>query len=193
MERIWVGFPLNLHRRCEDPMFRVVNEIAYHGQMINCTPERPECPFPLSKWIDVTSAPSDGNWIPAEGERLDELLQELDDLGADFSEVFLITPFRAVANQIARRRDVYPGLTAGTVHVAQGREADIVILILGGNPHRPYARKWAAEKPNLLNVAISRARRRLYVIGDKGDWSKRDYFKTLAAKLDPPPDQHSPE
>jgi hypothetical protein len=199
MERIWVGFPLNLHRRCEDPMFRVVNEIAYNGQMINCTPERPESPFPPSKWIDVPSTPTNGNWIPAEGEQLDELLQEIGQLKAthqlqkDFSDVFVITPFRQVAYNIAKRRDKHPGLTTGTVHVAQGREADVVILILGGNPHRPYARKWAAGKSNLLNVAISRARRRLYVIGDKGNWSKRDYFKTLAAKLDPPPDQQPPE
>lgn len=184
-ERIWVGFPLNLHRRCEDPMFTIVNEIAYHGQMINCTPERPESPFPSSRWIDVPNAPASGNWIPAEGDRLDELLQDLGDLGADFSEVFLITPFRQVAYNIAKRRYDYPGLTAGTVHVAQGREADIVILILGGNPHHPYAREWAAGKPNLLNVAISRARRRLYVIGDKNAWSKQPYFQTLATKLDP--------
>jgi hypothetical protein len=194
-KRIWVGFPLNLHRRCEDPMFKIVNEIAYHGQMINCTPERPEFPFPLSKWIDVPNAPSNNNWIPAEGEHLDELLQEIaiQQPQGDFSQVFLITPFRAVAYNIAKRRDAYPGMTTGTVHTAQGREADIVILILGGNPRYPGARAWAAEKPNLLNVAISRARRRLYVIGDQNAWSKLSYFETLVAELNRPPDQQPPE
>jgi AAA domain len=182
-ERIWVGAPLNVHRRCEEPMFAIVNDMAYHGQMINCTPERAPLLLPDSQWIDVPGAPADGNWVPAEGEVLDGLLQGLQWQGADFSEVFLISPFRDVAAQIRGRRRAYPGVIAGTIHTAQGREADVVILVLGGNPARPGARAWAAAKPNLLNVAVSRARRRLYVIGDRDAWGRLPHFEVLAREL----------
>lgn len=183
-EELWVGTPLNVHRRCEEPMFAIVNHLAYQDQMIDCTPARDPLTLPESHWIDVPRAPASSNWVPAEGEALDELLATLLDHAVDFRDVFLISPFRDVAAQIRRRRRDYPGLVAGTIHTAQGREADVVILVLGGNPSRPRARAWAAEKPNLLNVAASRARRRLYVIGDHNAWGKLPHFDVLARELD---------
>ena len=183
LQSVWVGIPLNVHRRCEAPMFEIVNEIAYGGQMLNCTPDRGELRLAGSHWIDVPGAPSSGNWVAAEGDALEELLAGLRYEMADFSEVFVITPFRAVARNVVKYRKRYPGLTAGTIHTAQGREADIVIFVLGGDSGRPGARAWAAEKPNLLNVAVSRARRRLYVIGDREAWAGLPHFDTLAASL----------
>ncbi|WP_223237861.1 hypothetical protein, partial [Acinetobacter baumannii] len=41
------------------------------------------------------------------------------------------------------------------------------------------ARAWASSSPNLLNVAVTRAKSRLYVIGNVDTWSKMDYFSTL--------------
>ena len=71
----------------------------------------------------------------------------------------------------------------GTVHKMQGREADVVVLVLGGQPDRPRARSWAAERPNLLNVAVSRAGRRLYVIGNRELWKRLPFFGVLADSL----------
>ncbi|MEI7606122.1 MAG: AAA domain-containing protein [Rhodospirillaceae bacterium] len=67
----------------------------------------------------------------------------------------------------------------GTVHALQGKEADMVILQLGDNPARPGAFHWAAEKPNLLNVALTRARQRVYVIGNRDLWCRERHFETL--------------
>jgi len=71
----------------------------------------------------------------------------------------------------------------GTVHTMQGKEADVVILVLGTHPDRVGSRQWAANTPNLLNVAVSRARRRLYVIGNRETWGDQKYFDILAASL----------
>lgn len=184
-DAIWVGAPLIVHRRCDEPIFTIVNEIAYDGQMINATPRRTDLDLPASKWLDVVSSHCDQHWIPAEGEKLNAILEKLDRQSLDFREVFVLTPFRQVADHrgLAVHRRRYPGITLGTVHTAQGREADIVILILGGNPDRPGAKRWASQTPNLLNVAVSRAKRRIYVIGDRRKWSAHPYFDVLDGHL----------
>jgi AAA domain len=188
--KTWVGVPLTVHRRCDQPMFGIVNSIAYDGLMIDGTGrdagERFAARYPKlppSKWIDVVSSGSRGHWIPEEGLQLDRILSVLAGFDFDMSEVMVIGPFRDVARQVSTRSRRYPGLVAGTVHTAQGKQADVVILVLGGAPDRPGARRWAASKPNLLNVAVSRAKRRLYVIGNRAAWSSQPYFSVLAANL----------
>lgn len=188
--KTWVGVPLTVHRRCDQPMFSIVNTIAYGGLMIDGTGAGPGEQFdaaypnlPPSKWIDVAGGGAQGHWIPDEGRQLDRILGTLADLEFDMSGVMVIGPFRDVARQVSDRARRHPGLVAGTVHTAQGRQADIVVLVLGSAPDRPGSRRWAASKPNLLNVAISRTKRRLYVIGNRQAWSTLPYFEVLAAKL----------
>jgi superfamily I DNA and/or RNA helicase len=186
----WVGIPLTVHRRCDQPMFGIVNAIAYDGLMIDGTSDGPRERFDTthpglrrSTWFDVTSGGFDGHWNSDEGRALDRLLDTIADAGVPMSDVMVIGPFRDIARQVHGRTRRYPGLTAGTIHVAQGKQADIVVLVLGTNPVNTGARQWASGKPNLLNVAVSRAKRRLYVIGNRQKWSTCRYFEKLAASL----------
>jgi len=199
-DKTWVGVPLTVHRRCDQPMFSVVNTIAYDGLMIDGTGAgagerfREAYPtLPASKWIDVASASAEGHWIPEEGRTLDRILDALADLRFDMSEVMVIGPFRDIARQVKSRTRRHPGLVAGTIHTAQGKQADVVVLVLGSAPGSVGARKWAASKPNLLNVAVSRAKRRLYVIGDRRAWSKEQYFDVLADRLPNSPNLPKPD
>jgi superfamily I DNA and/or RNA helicase len=75
----------------------------------------------------------------------------------------------------------------GTVHVVQGREAEAVILVLGApDPNQAGARAWAGSRPNLLNVAVTRAKEVLYVIGNRELWRRAGVFKELEAQLSTP-------
>lgn len=187
---VWVGAPLSVHRRCDQPMFGLSNEIAYGGLMIGATDPGPAEAFaakypnlPASRWIAVPSSESQGHWVPAEGAELDRVLTGLEKIGVDLGRVMAIGPFRDVARRLEDRARQHPGLRAGTIHTAQGKEADILILVLGSDPARDGARAWAASRPNLLNVAVSRARRRLYVIGSRQAWMGHPYFDLLAERL----------
>lgn len=181
---LWVGAPLTLHRRCEEPMFSIVNAMAYGRRMVNGTPERPPIDLPPSAWLDVVGTEVEGHWLPAEGRRLHGVLEFLDRAGVDRGQIFMVSPFRDVARALERIAQNWGGgMTAGTVHTAQGREADVVILVLGGDPARRGALRWATQSPNLLNVAVSRARRRLWVIGNHAAWSNHPFADVIAAHL----------
>jgi AAA domain len=182
----WVGSPLRVHRRCDRPMFDVSNSIAYNGLMVFGTPER-EPFYGRDAWIDVRSSIADGHWIPAEGEVLQEVLLGLGGAGIAAAKIRVLSPFcQVVSEAVKKHQSIFPEVTdkdrkrwVGTVHTMQGKEADVVILVLGGNPNRPGARRFAVEAPNLLNVAVSRARRRLYVIGNYQTWGSEEYFCEL--------------
>jgi hypothetical protein len=194
-EDIWIGSPLRVHRRCDRPMFDISNTIAYGGDLMvfgtaECTPYIGE-----NAWINV-SGPASDNWVRAEGTELAALLTELIRSGVEPKHIRVISPFRdavAGSKRVARTRltDLFDWEIAkefvdknvGTIHTVQGQEANVVIVVLGSKPDKDGARRWAAEKPNLLNVAVSRAKRRLYVIGDKDKWRDLPYFSVLASSL----------
>ena len=181
-ESIWVGSPLRVHRRCEKPMFQISNEIAYSGQMVYDTQEI-SLSLPPSRWIEVVAGESDDHWIPAEGIVLEILLTDLFRSGVSPTSILLISPFRAVARKVREIASRHGIAQAGTIHISQGKEADIVILILGGDPRRLGAKDWASEKPNLLNVAVTRAKRRLYIIGNREEWRQYPNFSDASALL----------
>lgn len=182
-EDVWVGSPLVVHRRCEQPMFGIVNDVVYGGLMVDDV--RPDAAFraPDSSWLHVPGGSGEDNWIPEEGQAAMTLLERLvDEHGVSPRDVLMVSPFRSTARNLARITAArFDGLTCGTVHVAQGREADVVILVLGGTA--PGARAWAAQRPNMLNVAVSRTRRRLYVVGNHEHWSRLPYYSSLSPPL----------
>ncbi|RII17694.1 ATP-dependent RecD-like DNA helicase [Streptomyces sp. YIM 130001] len=182
---VWVGSPLRVHRRCDDPMFTISNTIAYDGLMVHGVGDRaPFGPPEGSFWWDVRSQEATGKWVPTEGQALVDAVNRLLDKELPSNELYVISPFRDVARRAGERlRGLVPHDRVGTVHTAQGKEADVVILVLGTHPDAAGSRRWAAAKPNLLNVAVSRAKRRLIVIGNRDAWQGQRHFSALARQL----------
>lgn len=193
-----VGIPLLVHRRCQDPMFGISNRIAYDGQMVHAPGLRCEgavgATLGPSKWLDIDGE-ADTKWCPAEGDVVIALLRKLANAGVTGPDLFIITPFRIVAQEMRRRLKQEKELVArlnidieewtedrvGTIHTVQGREADSVVLLLGAPKAAQHpARAWAAGTPNILNVAVSRAKQNFYVVGSYGAWSGVAHARELA-------------
>ncbi|EEU9536113.1 TPA: DNA helicase [Escherichia coli] len=184
-----VGLPLLVHRRCQNPMFNVSNSIAYAGQMVHAVGSKKPGPIGLilgpSRWIDINGN-AETKWCPDEGNAVVQMLKELVAAGITNPDVFIITPFKIVEQKMRRRLDSETELLqafgvkldewsrerVGTIHTFQGREADTVILLLGApKASQQRARQWAATPPNIINVAVSRAKKNLYVIGSATAWA----------------------
>ncbi|MFT3749114.1 MAG: AAA domain-containing protein [Agriterribacter sp.] len=193
-----IGVPLLVHRRCNDPMFTIANNIAYSRQMVqakipkeslirNCLGD--------SKWIDIRSQSSSDKWSPEEGKIVMGLLGKIKAAGVK-PDVYIITPFVIVAENIRTMITDSGILTnwvensyswcferVGTIHTVQGREAEAVIFILGApDIAQNGARNWAGKKPNLLNVAVTRAKEVIYVVGNKELWSRSGFFAELSKR-----------
>ncbi len=184
-EKIWTGFPLRTHRRCDDPMFSIANKIAYSDQMVKAIDTNSTETFiGPSCWFNVSTAPTiiNKHVIKEEIDLLKLKITELRNIGYE-GEIYVISPFKSIAsycNEILRGQ---PKISCGTIHTFQGKEADIVFLVLGSDPKSSGARNWASQKPNMINVALTRAKKRFYVIGNKKLWASCNYYSTMAKLL----------
>jgi len=193
-----VGVPLLVHRRCSEPMFSISNKIAYSGFMVSAKGDKQSDVRGVlgpSRWIDIAGTGED-KWCAQEGDEVVRLLRQLAQARVS-SDLYVITPFVIVADRLRRIiretgvlqnwvDDEWRWLNerVGTVHTAQGREAEAVIIVLGApNPSQTGARNWAGGRPNLLNVAVTRAKEVIYVVGNRKLWREAGVFAELDRHL----------
>ncbi len=189
-----VGLPLLVHRRCSSPMFDISNRVAYGNLMVQAkvpTSSRIKSIIGESRWIHVESE-WDEKWSPLEGEVVLKILYHLRQNHCA-PHLYVITPFAIVQNKIRERLHTSGILNGwvdnprrwlyehvGTVHTVQGREAEAIVFVLGAqDPEHVRARLWAGQNPNLVNVAVTRAKEALYVVGNRTLWKDCGYFKEL--------------
>ena len=204
-QSIWVGSPLRVHRRCLDPMFSLANRIAYAGTMIHAStrPDAGEDKAPFlgpSAWFQIPGRVNGKQTVPEQIDFVSELLLASVRRDGELPDLYVISPFKEIKLNLQRRlrdktlwqtRHVSPprglnewlGKRIGTVHTFQGKEEDTVIMILGTDADTQGAAQWAASKPNILNVALTRAKRRFYMVGDQDLWGRLRYFNDAAAIL----------
>ncbi|TDO03924.1 DEAD/DEAH box helicase [Sunxiuqinia elliptica] len=197
---IWVGMPLRVHRRCIDPMFRIANNIAYDNKMVLSTnPREPKIQLKTA-FIDIKGEVLGRHWVKEQGVKVAELLVNEIHNARGLPDIFVISPFTEVKFQLStmlfkpviqnvqqyntkldtKAVGTWLNNHVGTVHTFQGKQAEGVILCLGLDGKSRGAANWAASKPNLLNVALTRAKYRFVAVGDKDIWFNVQYFKELS-------------
>ncbi len=206
-EQIWVGSPLVLHRRCIEPMFSISNQVAYNGKMFEKT-KQPDVnqPFLLntSVWLDCKGK-ENGNKDHAVASQIrvvSELLKRAIVLYKGLPDIYIITPFTSVAYSL--HKELYKTIKAslpsmedhlisdwlqescGTIHTFQGKEAQEVLLVLGCDSASGLgAARWVGQKPNIINVAVSRAKYRIGIVGDYALWKNIPYVQTACRHFEP--------
>ena len=171
----WIGIPLWVHRRSDDPMFTISNNISYNGLMV----QGKDNANGKAQWYHVEGM-ANNKYVKEEAELLKKLIKEKIEKNPELKEdIFVISPFKNVASKLAKELKSFDGIeftkydknkkttNVGTVHTFQGKEAKIVYFVMGADFKSKGAASWAVSKPNIINVAATRAKEEFYVIGNK--------------------------
>ena len=153
---------LNEHYRCDPQIIGFCNKRFYNGELV------------------VRSAHNDGNGVTLishgshfererENEREVDIIEKeiIDELPAN--QTGIIAPYN---NQIALLNSRFEnrGCVIDTIHKFQGKEKDYIILSTVANKIKFYDDEEKIDflnNPNLINVAISRAKKRLYILASE--------------------------
>lgn len=196
----WLGSPLRVHRRCDEPMFSISNKIAYNDKMFHGKQDpkgADHITWGQSSWIDISGEVDGKHYVPKQGVYVAHMIYDHYVLNRQLPDIYVISPFRKVKDGLEQdisRILVENGIKKdevlswidrriGTVHTFQGKEEKTVIFVLGLSEATKGAANWVSGKPNILNVAISRAQKQVYIVGSKKIWAGLQYFNDTSFLL----------
>lgn len=154
---------LSCHYRCHPKIIAFNNHKYYHDHLQVLTQSaEPEplvfCDVPNDTTTYKNTAPMEAEWIAEYAEQNPE------------RRIGVITPFanqRVCIEQALTERGI-TDVSCGTVHAFQGDEKDVILfsLALTDKTHqRSY--DWLKTNKELINVAVSRAKEKLIIVGSK--------------------------
>ena len=161
------------HFRCDPEIAACFNDEFYGGELrVQTASERLRFPRNMGwkhavDWIDVRDS-EEGEIAAVESE-----LRRLVETGYKGS-VGIVTPFRDLADELQRRLSKIgkklEGFVVGTANAFQGGEKDVIFFVLGYTSTLPHGKNWyveASENRYIFNVAASRAKACLRLVGDR--------------------------
>lgn len=156
---------LKKHYRCRKSIINFANK-KYYNNSLDIQVDKidnDDC-----KFVDVNSEFYEKKKNTSMPEVI-AIIAELEKIPADKS-VGIISPFRNQTLLINKKlKEVMPdaNISIGTVHKFQGQEKDIILLSLAiGKDSYKGSYDWIKDNRQLINVATTRPKERLIVVGD---------------------------
>lgn len=151
---------LREHYRCHPQIIEFCNQMFYDGQLVAMTKNKGE-----EKVIQVIrTVPGNHARGTVNQREIDIIAQEIMPQITNGASTGIISPYRAQAEAINNQLKMN---IASTVHKYQGRECDNIIMSMVDNGTTKFS-----DDANLMNVAISRAKSKLYIVATGNELDK---------------------
>ena len=113
-----------------------------------------------------------GNTNPTEADRVAQIVDQFVAAGVDEDDIGVIAPFRAQVAEISRRVDA----TVDTVDRFQGSSEEVILVsfVATGELSGPIY-----DDPRRMNVALTRAKKSLVLVGDAGALSSDPFYARM--------------
>lgn len=174
---------LREHFRCHSQIASYCNDVSYNGALRVFTDERhlvaPKGAKTGLHWTDIVGScetvSSSGCICKEEVTEVTRIVLELAEGEQQGISVGVVSPFRAQANRIQDELEKkLPAagwnrlnLVVNTADGFQGDERDVIVFSVGCQPNMPRGSLWfVSQDKNRWNVAVSRARALLRVVGN---------------------------
>lgn len=148
---------LREHYRCHPLIIGFCNQKFYNNELIVMTPDHGEKALKL-----VLTVPGQHERDRMNQRQIDVIKKDvLPGVAAADTEIGVIAPYR---NQVYKLIEELnrPEIDISTVHKFQGREKDVIVLSTVDDIVTSFS-----DDPNLLNVAVSRAKKELVVVASE--------------------------
>lgn len=150
-----MGVPETLlreHYRCHPRIINFCNQKFYGGNLLIMTEDKGENDV-LSAIRTVKGNHAVNHYNQRE---IDVVKEEVLPKLKDFDSIGIVTPYN---NQVDAFNNQLNKVKAGTIHKYQGRENDAIIMSVVDNQIAEFA-----DDPNMLNVAVSRAKKKFCLV-----------------------------
>ena len=163
------GIQLTEHYRCQRSIIEYCDKIAGYGLEVKTEPIFSKLESNLIAYH--VEGNIEGNVNEEEVTAVCELVQHLLNQGYSIEDIGVISAFRPQADALEKSlRQKFPKFdnkSVGTVHTFQGAEKKVIIF--SSRVSRPQDNSkvgWINKRPNLLNVAVSRAKELFILVGN---------------------------
>ena len=163
---------LREHYRCHPTIINFCNQRFYGGNLLIMTEDHDEQDVMMA----VKTVPGRHIRNHYNQREIDVVKNEVLPLLDPSEDVGIITPYNSQVNELNRQ---LPDIEASTIHKYQGREKDTIILSTVDDQISEFS-----DDANLINVAISRAKKRFCLIVSGNEQERKGNVSDLIDYID---------
>ncbi len=194
-----VSYMLKIQYRMNDAIMGFSSKEFYNGELISAsevkdrklsditgktgnTPITDDTPIVFidteGRFLEKQKKGSASKYNPEEADIVKKIVKELKDFGISPDDIGIITPYKDHEEYLKK---LIPDIEVKTVDGFQGREKEVIIIsLVRSNPEEEIG---FLDDLRRLNVAITRAKRKLIIVGDSKTLSSNEIYRKLLSYI----------